>query len=47
MAKTGNIPTHKAAKERRRTQAAERQAVYDALPQDEKDRRNPNKVVKS
>lgn len=44
MLRTGNIPTRSAAKERRRSEATERQATYDALPQSEKDVRNPKKV---
>ena len=44
MTRTNNVPTRATAKERRRSEAAERQAAYDALPQDEKDVRNPKKV---
>jgi hypothetical protein len=42
--RTANKPTRKAAIERRRSEAAERQAVYDALSQAEKDARNPKKA---
>lgn len=42
--RTANKPTRQAAQERRRTEAAKRQKVYDALPQAEKDKRNPKKV---
>lgn len=46
MTRTNNIPTRKAAQERRRVEAAERQKRYDALPQSEKDKRNPRKAAK-
>lgn len=32
-------------KQQRRDEAAERQKAYDALPDEEKQRRNPNKVI--
>jgi hypothetical protein len=44
MARTNNVPTRAAAQERRRKGAAERQAIYDALPQSVKDERNPRKA---
>lgn len=44
MARTNNIPTRTAAQWRRQSEAAERQATYDALPQEEKDARNPKKA---
>jgi hypothetical protein len=44
MTKPNNVPSRGAAKERRQREAAERQAAYDALPQPEKDKRNPKKV---
>lgn len=43
MSRTANKPTRSAALERRRREAAERQAAYDALPQSERDKRNPRK----
>lgn len=46
MARTANKPTRRLALERRRTEAQERQKAYDALPQAEKDKRNPRKVAK-
>lgn len=45
MARTNNVPTRKAAQERRRSEATERQAIYDALPQSVKDERNPHKAL--
>lgn len=47
MTKPNNVPTRQAAQARRRSEAAQRQAVYDALPQAEKDRRNPRKAAQS
>lgn len=47
MTRTANKPTRAIAQERRRTEAAQRQKVYDALPQSEKDRRNPKKAEAS
>ena len=44
MPRTNNIPTRLAALDRRRKEAVERQATYDALPQSEKDIRNPKKA---
>lgn len=45
--RTNNQPTRQAAQERRRSEAAERQKRYDALPQAEKDKRNPKKAAQS
>lgn len=45
MSRTANIPTRRAAKERRQTEAKARQDAYDALPQSEKDKRNPKKAA--
>lgn len=44
MSRTNNVPNRKAAQERRRSEATERQATYDALPQYEKNERNPKKA---
>lgn len=44
MSRTANIPTRRLAQERRRTEAEARQKAYDALPQAEKDARNPKKA---
>lgn len=44
MAKRKNFPDRK---KQRQDDAAARQAAYDALPQAEKDARNPKKAQKS
>ncbi len=43
MARTANRPTRQAALQRRRTEAQERQAVYDNLTDAQKAKRNPSK----
>ena len=44
MPKPNNVPNRAVAKAVRQQEAAERRAIYDALPQSEKDARNPRKA---
>lgn len=44
MSKPNNVPNRNVAKDVRRREAQERQAIYDALSQSEKDKRNPKKA---